>query len=335
MFTMLIFPSPRNSHIKVRALVICMTFMILGGCTRNYDGGINIPLVYKLDIQQGNVVDQAMINKLKKGMDKTRVRFIMGTPVLMDPFHSNRWEYIFSYQKGGKKREQRHISLYFEDEKLSHIKGDVETTLLQHPVDELREGKSVVVPLSYRNKKGIFGRLFDKMTPWSDEAPHQAEPESVDVEPQIEDETDSQIEQLEETPPEPEDESVYVEPQIEDEADNPIEQEDEAKEKGFFSRQFDKMAPGSEAAPHDAETESVNMELQIEGEADSQIEQEDETKEKGFFSRQFDKMTPGSEETPHDTEPESVNEELGVEEDTDSQIEQESEHPVEGEGESL
>jgi outer membrane protein assembly factor BamE len=276
MFMMFIFPPARNRHIKIRAFSICLLFMILGGCTRNYDGGWNIPLVYKIDIQQGNVVDQSMINKLKQGMDKTRVRFIMGTPVLVDPFHSNRWEYIFSYQKGGKKREQRHISLYFEDEKLAYIKGDVETTLLQRPADELQEGKSVVVPSSYGKKKGFFGRMTDKVNPWSEEAPHDAEPESVNVEPQIEDEADSQIEQREEPPPEPEYESVYVETQDEDETNSQIEQEDEGKEKGFFSRMLDTLNSWGKDTPNSPESEPVNEEPGTEEDTDGQIEQESE-----------------------------------------------------------
>jgi outer membrane protein assembly factor BamE len=305
MFIMFLSPPARHRYINICTLVICLLFLTLGGCTRNYDGGINIPFVYKIDIQQGNVVDQNMIDRLQKGMDKTRVRFIMGTPVLADPFHSNRWEYIFSYQEGGKEREQRHISLHFEDEKLAYIEGDVETTRLQRPREVLKEGKSVVVPLSYGKKKGFFGRMTDKVTPWSDETPQDTESESVNTEPQIVDEADNPIEQLEEPPPKPEDESVHVESQIVDEADNSV--ENEAKKKGFFSRQFDKMTPASEEAPHDVETESVNLE-QIEDETDSQIEQEDKDKKKGFFSRLFGKKTPGSEEAPQDTEPASVNE---------------------------
>jgi outer membrane protein assembly factor BamE len=358
---MYLFPPVRDRHINICTLVICLLLTTLGGCTRNYDGGYNIPFVYKLDIQQGNVVDQNMIDKLQKGMDKTRVRFIMGTPVLADPFHSNRWEYIFSYQEGGKKREQRHISLHFEDEKLAYIEGDVETTRLQRPSEGLKEGKSIVVPSSYGKKKGFFGRMTDKVNPWSDETPQDEESESVNVEPQIEDEADSQIEQQEDTLPEAEYESVYAEPQDEDGADSQIEQEDEDEKKGFFSRMFGKKSPESEATPQQTEPASVNLE-QIEDEADSQIEQleetspepedesvyvepqgededvnqieqEDEGKKKGFFSRQFDAMSPGTEESPQDAEPESINVEPQIEDDTDSQIEPLEETPPEPEDE--
>ena len=86
----------------------------------------NLPLLYKIDIQQGNVVDQEMVNKLKIGMDKDKVMFIMGTPIIIDPFHSQRWDYIFLYRKGGDSDwSRRRITLHFEDEKLSYITGDV------------------------------------------------------------------------------------------------------------------------------------------------------------------------------------------------------------------
>ena len=60
--------------------------ILLAACSRSFDGGYNVPLLYKIDIQQGNVIEQDMINKLKPGMDKNQVKFIMGTPVIVDPF---------------------------------------------------------------------------------------------------------------------------------------------------------------------------------------------------------------------------------------------------------
>ena len=55
-----------------------------------------------------------------------QVKFIMGTPILIDPFHNERWEYIYSFQEGGTVREQRHITLHFENDKLAYISGDIE-----------------------------------------------------------------------------------------------------------------------------------------------------------------------------------------------------------------
>jgi len=112
-----------------------------------------------VDIQQGNVIEQSMINKLEPGMTKSKVRFIMGTPLLVDPFHSNRWEYIYSIEPGGGERAQRHISLFFKDDKLTHLEGDIKPVYGRAIEDESGEASSFIVT-GERKKVGIFGRLF-------------------------------------------------------------------------------------------------------------------------------------------------------------------------------
>jgi len=85
----------------------------------------HLPLVYKIDIPQGNVITQDMLALLKPGMPKDKVRFIMGTPLIVDTFHKDRWDYIYSFQKGGGDRSQRKISLYFKENSLTRVAGDV------------------------------------------------------------------------------------------------------------------------------------------------------------------------------------------------------------------
>jgi outer membrane protein assembly factor BamE len=82
---------------------------------------------YKMEIQQGNYVTQDMISRLKPGMTREQVRFVLGTPLVTDPFHANRWDYVFSRRpQGGGRVEQRRFSLHFDDEnRLSRIEGDV------------------------------------------------------------------------------------------------------------------------------------------------------------------------------------------------------------------
>src|SRR5690606_17744119 len=65
-------------------------FLAIAGCS--------FPGVYKIDIQQGNVVTQDMINQLRPGMTRRQVRFIMGNPMITDTFHPNRWDYLYSIQ---------------------------------------------------------------------------------------------------------------------------------------------------------------------------------------------------------------------------------------------
>ncbi len=80
---------------------------------------------YKMDIQQGNYVTQDMVAKLKPGMSKAQVRFALGTPLVLDPFHAERWDYIYVLQKGGKVVEQRRLIVVFTDDKLLRLEGDV------------------------------------------------------------------------------------------------------------------------------------------------------------------------------------------------------------------
>jgi outer membrane protein assembly factor BamE len=93
--------------------------------------GINLPSIpgvtpYKMEIQQGNFVSQEMMSQLQPGMTKDQVRFALGTPLLTDIFHADRWDYV--YWKEGEnagKREQRKLAIYFQEGKLTRIDGDV------------------------------------------------------------------------------------------------------------------------------------------------------------------------------------------------------------------
>jgi len=80
---------------------------------------------YTMDVQQGNVVTQEMMSKLKPGMTPSQVRFILGTPLVVDAFHKDRWDYVYRYTKGGTVQEQRRIVIVFQDDKLARIEGDV------------------------------------------------------------------------------------------------------------------------------------------------------------------------------------------------------------------
>ena len=87
--------------------------------------GCSFPGVYKVDIQQGNVVTQDMIDQLRPGMTRQQVRFIMGNPLITDTFHPNRWDYLYSIQPGGSQRQQERVSLVFNaNDQLAGLAGD-------------------------------------------------------------------------------------------------------------------------------------------------------------------------------------------------------------------
>lgn len=81
---------------------------------------------HRIEIQQGNYVTQDMVSQLKPGMTRDQVRFVLGTPLVSDIFHSDRWEYIYSRQPAdSRKVEHRRLSVFFQDDKLQRVEGDV------------------------------------------------------------------------------------------------------------------------------------------------------------------------------------------------------------------
>lgn len=103
--------------------------LLLTGCSWTNGFDLKQPIEalkpYKIDIQQGNVVTQDMIAKLKLGMTPSQVRFALGSPLVIDPFRANRWDYVYRLEKGGKLVEARRITVVFEEDKLKGIEGDV------------------------------------------------------------------------------------------------------------------------------------------------------------------------------------------------------------------
>jgi outer membrane protein assembly factor BamE len=78
---------------------------------------------YKINVQQGNVVTQDMLDKIKPGMTKSQVRFALGTPLISDPFHGERWDYVYRFNKEGRLTEERKLTVEFEGDKLKEVTG--------------------------------------------------------------------------------------------------------------------------------------------------------------------------------------------------------------------
>lgn len=104
-----------------KTLAILAVLALLPGC-----GGFQFPGVHRIDVQQGNIITQEMIDQLRPGMTKSQVRFIMGTPLVTDSFNPQRWDYYYSLQPGGRgDKTQERITIYFDDsDRLSHFSGD-------------------------------------------------------------------------------------------------------------------------------------------------------------------------------------------------------------------
>jgi outer membrane protein assembly factor BamE len=99
-------------------LIVVLLSILVSGC------GIVDPWVYKINKQQGNITEQKKVDKLEIGMTKEQVRFVMGTPMAMDSFDANRWDYMYTYKPGHGDFTSNNLTLYFVDNKLSKIEGE-------------------------------------------------------------------------------------------------------------------------------------------------------------------------------------------------------------------
>jgi outer membrane protein assembly factor BamE len=121
----------------------------------------NMPGVYRIDIEQGNMIDQSMVDQLRPNMTKRQVLFIMGSPMLTDSFHEQRWDYVYSKAPNGEDRVQKRISLFFTSDTLSAIQGDVHPSPL--PVTKQAPETTVELPKRDLEKSmwekicGLFG----------------------------------------------------------------------------------------------------------------------------------------------------------------------------------
>lgn len=105
-------------------LLFLLFLTLLAGCS-SWSNPIDRIKPHKIDIPQGNALNQDMIDKLKPGMTKSQVRFILGTPLIVDPFRLDRWDYVYRLEKEGKLVERRHVSVIFENDVLKALQGDV------------------------------------------------------------------------------------------------------------------------------------------------------------------------------------------------------------------
>ncbi len=101
-----------------KILISFIAVILLAGCSE-------FPGVYKIDIPQGNIVTQEMVDKLRPGMSESQVRYVMGTPLITDSFNKNRWDYLYRMKQGDGTISQESITLQFDEQgKLMGLSGD-------------------------------------------------------------------------------------------------------------------------------------------------------------------------------------------------------------------
>jgi outer membrane protein assembly factor BamE len=147
--------------------IVLLSSLLLASCSYILN---NLPGVYTIPIQQGNIVDQAMIDQLRPSMTERQVLYILGSPMLVNTFHQKSWEYLYSNQPSGEDRQQKKVSVLFNaDGLVSGIQGDFRPN--STPVVKPSEETTVDVPkrdielTMWQKIKGLFG--FDDI----DDAP--------------------------------------------------------------------------------------------------------------------------------------------------------------------
>jgi outer membrane protein assembly factor BamE len=103
---------------------------------------LKIPRVYKLSVQQGNVITQEMVDRLEPGMTRNQVEYVMGRPVLQDPFDDDQWVYLYTLEVPDLFVQAFKMVLIFEDDTLVSITGDYVPTTAEEKAQKEAEEKA-------------------------------------------------------------------------------------------------------------------------------------------------------------------------------------------------
>lgn len=139
-------------HSLKQLIIVVLVTTAVSGCA-----------LFRVEIQQGNFISQDQVGQLEEGMSKREVRYIMGTPLIVDPFHEkSRWDYVYAYSPDlGTDFERRRVTLYFSGDELERIDRDLDGSELADASEETG-GTRVTTPTE-ASEKGFFKRTLDKV----------------------------------------------------------------------------------------------------------------------------------------------------------------------------
>lgn len=121
--------SIRSSAMRPTLVVSLLAAALLAGACSAYDSTsrkvANAITPYRINIVQGNFVSREAASQLREGMTRDQVKFLLGTPLLTDVFHANRWDYVFSFRRGNTSVvQQRRYTVFFDGDRLVKFGGD-------------------------------------------------------------------------------------------------------------------------------------------------------------------------------------------------------------------
>lgn len=133
-------------------IILVAALFLLTGCIRPFQP----------DIQQGNIINNSDLREIRYGMSKQEVLFILGTPMVIDPFNEQRWDYFYS-RRNQQRRETEHrlITAIFDDDTLIELSGDVDLSNIEsiEPSTEDRHNGGTVITTPTQREKGLLNRL--------------------------------------------------------------------------------------------------------------------------------------------------------------------------------
>ncbi len=149
-------------------MLICTAFVLVGCSSKDkpkneYRSSVlaNLPFVYKMTVQQGNIVTEEMVDRLEPGMTKRQARYLLGTPLLTDMFHSDRWDYTYTIRRGHQSMETKRLTLYFTEDALVRIGGDLQPNPARAAE---RQPDAVIVSVpDWEDRRGLFKRVLDRV----------------------------------------------------------------------------------------------------------------------------------------------------------------------------
>jgi len=151
-------PMPDSLRLSIHAglsLVLCAG---LAACS-SFDGAstrlANIVTPYQIDVVQGNVITREQVDLLKPGLPRQSVRDLLGTPLLQSVFHSNRWDYVFSFRHKGEEPQLRKLTVHFKDEVLDRFDSDPMPTEAEFVASLDYGRKSAKVPVLEASEESL------------------------------------------------------------------------------------------------------------------------------------------------------------------------------------
>jgi outer membrane protein assembly factor BamE len=102
----------------MRILLIAFTILCLNACSF-----VGFPGVYRINVEQGNIVTQEMVDQLESGMSRRQVRFILGTPLMEDSFNQDRWDYVYLLSNSGEILVESTLTVHFDGDTMTHFTG--------------------------------------------------------------------------------------------------------------------------------------------------------------------------------------------------------------------